>query len=254
MKYRNLSVKHERVNDMEEDIRNVIQRKIWTAEQFLSQSRELTTRAKKLPEEAQKSIPVFSGEWSENSVKKYLETFGIAIRNPLRYKNRKLLENIGIQTKGISEEFFDESTAIEDIVGLFEEIKKLSGVVTTVLIEREILLQWLREGIDKAKEKMKEISNAKKAFQRVLESGTSENLRGELLHRSIENVGFISSAEDIISKVNFIDQFGISTEYGWKFDELHTTLGNIHNTLTNLQTEYGIQKEEISELKTKALK
>ena len=94
---------------MEEDLRNVIQRRLWTVEQILPQAQELARRNSELPEELKKSIPHFSGEWSEDNVKNYIQRLDAAFKDPIRHKNRKLLEEIGLLTEGISAEILDNS-------------------------------------------------------------------------------------------------------------------------------------------------
>src|SRR5882724_1519408 len=115
---------------MEDDIKDVIRRKEWTVEDLISRAKKLATQTKQLPEDAKKNIPVFSGDWSEDSVKKFFDNFRESIVNPLRHKNRKLLEDRTIQTKGISEEIFDDSTGIEDVVRYFDDIKKFNEAIT----------------------------------------------------------------------------------------------------------------------------
>lgn len=230
---------------MEEDLKEVLLKKIWTAEQLLSQTTVLAAKAKELPEEARKSIPVFSGTWSEDGVRKHLETSAIAVRDPLRYKNRKLLEDIGIQTKGLQDELFDDSMSIQGVVQQFTELKKSNDVVASMLIEEGILLGWLREDSGKVQGKLKEITGTRTALQRILDSGIDKNMMSELLRRSIEETGFINSAEDIIAKARFIGQFGICVQYVGEFDEFSSTLGSAYGMITNLQQEYGIENEEI---------
>lgn len=233
--------------NVEEDVINIIQRKLWTVENILPQLKELASNANKLPKEARKGIPPFSGDWSEDNVKRHLEKLRTAVKDPLRYKNRKLLEDIDLQTKGIPEEIFDDSLGVEEVVRLFGELRKCLESVTDILIKKEILLGWLKEGVVKANEKLKGMLDARTAFQRILESNIRENLRDELIQRAAQNTGFINSAEDIISKVNFISEFEISIEYSEKFDEFSSTLVNVYDELTKLQEDYGIQKGEISE-------
>jgi len=232
---------------MEEDVINIIQRKLWTVEHILPQARHLAGNASKLPEEARKSFPSFSGDWSEENVMKHLEKLRAAVRDPLRYSNRKILEDIGVLTKGIPEEIFDDSLGVKDMVGLFSELKDFGEGVTDILVKRETLSTWLRESVDIAKQKLKGILDAKPAFQRILESSITENLRVELILRSAENTGFIGSAEDIISKLNFINEFEISVEYTEKFEEFTDALTSVYNKLIELQEDHGIQKGELTE-------
>jgi len=232
----------------EDDIISIIQRKTWTVDTLSSQAKVLATKAKLLPSDAKKSIPIYSGEWSEDSVQKFFEKFRESIINPLRHKNRELLENIGIQAKGISEEVFDDSLSIEVVISSFDGIKKFNENISRILIQKEILLGWLREGLDKAKENLQEILDSKIAFKRIINSNVDKNLVDELLQKSIVDRGFITSAEDILSKIKFVIEYGISTEYKDNFDAFKSNLEDVYKNLESLQTEYKIPKDEIIKL------
>lgn len=229
---------------MEEDMQNLIQRKIWTAEELLSEARELAGNATKLPRKIRKSIPVFPGEWSENRVKTYLKQLDAAIRDPLRYKNKKILEDSGLITKGIPEEIFDDTTGIEEIVKLIARIKEELNEKVVVLLKK-ILSKWLKDGTDKSKEKLSEILDKKIALQRISEFEYG-NLRDELLQKSLEDTEFLASAEGLISKARFVDKFGVSVKYNGDFNEFERNLKNVHQKLVNLQEQYQISKKEIS--------
>jgi hypothetical protein len=233
---------------MKEDVKDIIQRKIWAADELLSQAERLKSKVNKLSDKTRKNIPVFSGEWSEDNIKRYLEAFGAAIKDPFRYMNRKLLEDVGVQTKGIPETIFDDSGGIKEVVDLFNDLKKSNNNIANILTNKGYLSEWLKEGIDKTKGKLNEILNTKTALQRILENDIDEQLRDELVQRSVANTGFVDSAEDIISKVKFIDEFSIQIHYDGKFDEFSKVVGSVHTMLSKLQNEYGIRREETSEL------
>lgn len=232
----------------EDDVLDVIQEKIRRVKDFISQANELKTKAKNLPKSAKKNIPEFSGDWSEAGVKKFLEKFKESIINPIRHKNRKLLEDMGIQTKGISEDLFDDSTGIQEIVTLFDKLKEFNRTIPNLLIEKEILIKWLREGLDKSIENLQGILDAKAGFERILNSGINEKIRDELMQRAIVEREFITSAEDIISKLKSITEHGISIEYKESFEVFKTNLENVFQKLETLQDEYNIPKDEISTL------
>ena len=232
---------------MEEDLEGLIQRKIWTVEeQLLPRARDLADKATKLPRKIRKSIPVFPGEWSDNKVKTYLKQLDAAIRNPLRYKNKKILEDSDLSTKGIPDEIFDDTTGIEEIAQLISRIKKEFNQ-TVVDLSKKMLSEWLKDGIDKAKEKLSEILDKKIALQRISEF-EHENLRNELLQKSLKDTVFLASAEDLISKVRFVDKFGVSVKYDGDFNEFESNVNNVHQKLVNLQEQYQISKEEISKV------
>lgn len=238
---------------MEEDIEALIQRKIWTAEGLVLEASELAAKATKLPRKIRKNIPVFPDEWSENRVKAYLKQLDVAIRDPLRYKNKKLLEDSGLLTKGIPEEVLDDTTGIQEIVDFVASIEDEFNE-KAVFFLKKILSEWLKDGIEKSKEKISEILDKKTALKRISEF-EYENLRDELLQKSLSNTGFLSTAEDLISKVRFVDKFDVSIEYDGEFGEFENSLKNVHQKILDLQELFQISKEEISKvLKGKKLK
>lgn len=233
---------------MEEDVTDVIQRKIWTVEELIPKVNELTTKAKHLPESAKKNIPVFSDDWSEEGVKKFFEKFKESVRNPLRHKNRELLENRGIQTRDIPEELFDDSTSIQEVVSLFDNLKEFNETITTLLIKKEVLVAWIRESSGSAKENLQEILDAKAGFERIFNSPVEEKIKVELIQGSLVDRSFIASAEDVISKIKSITEYGVSIEYKEGFEEFKTNLDNVFQKLETMQDEYNIPKGEICTL------
>jgi len=229
---------------MEENIKGLIQRKIWTVENLLSEARSLVDNAATLPRKIRKGIPIFPGEWSENKIKTYLKQLDAAIRNPLRYKNKKILEDNGVSIKGIPEEIFDNTAGIEEIVELILKIKEEFSE-TVVSLVKTLLSKLLRDGIDNSKERLSELLDKRIAFKRISEF-ENKNLANELLRKSMEDTRFLPSAETIISMVRFVDKFGISVKYDVDFNEFETNLRNVHQKLVDIQEKYQISKKELS--------
>jgi chromosome segregation ATPase len=230
---------------MEEEITTIIQRKRLAAEEKLKEMKGLLNKAAQLPGATRKNIPIFPGDWSEDGVWEHIEKLKDSIRNPLRHRNKKIMEEIGVQLKGLPEEIFEESTGIEQIRESFEELKKTNTILTKTLIKKEILQAWLKEGLDKAKENLQSILEAKAGFQRILETKADEKIREELLAESLKNRDYISSAEDILSKMKFMREYSIREEYGENLEVLQVTLENVYEKITNLQDEYEVPRDEV---------
>lgn len=229
---------------MEEDIKDLIQRKIWTVESALSEARVFVDNVTGLPSEARKNIPIFPGEWSENKVKTYLKQLDAAVRNPLRYKNKRILEDNGVSTTDIPEKIFEDSTGIEEIVKLLLEAEK-EFTETVVSLIKTLVSIWLKDGIVNSKEKLSEVLSKKIAVKRIFEV-KNENLRNELLRKSMEDTAFLPTAESLVSMVEFVEKFGISAKYSVSFDRFENNLRNVHQRLVHVQEEYHISKEELS--------
>lgn len=230
---------------MEEDIANVIQQRRWTVDQLSSEARLLSTKANELPEDIKKNIPIFSQNWSEDGLQQFMELFRESIKNPIRHKNRELLEQLGIQTKGIPEDTFDDSTTINDVTGFLGEIKNAEEVVARLLIEKQLVFGWLKEGASRAKDNLQEILNAKSALKRVASANIDSNIRSELLYRSLSDRHFIDQAESMIGKAVSLQNYGLSVKLNENFEKFVTDLESVSGKCSTLQSEYGTTTTEI---------
>lgn len=228
-----------------EDVTDVIQRKIWTVEEFLSQLGEIKENAETLYPKEKEGIPGFLDDWSEEGVRKYLKEIEKAVKDPIRYKNKRRLEEIGVKIERIPEDIFEDTLGIDEILKLFEKIKNINENINEILITEVLLVSWLKEGTDSTKEKLEEIVNAKPAFKRVLESGVSEKLKSELLKRSIVDVNFLSKAENVVSKFTYLRDYEIVLEYESDFEKFCENLDETWSKIQQIQEDYGISKEAI---------
>lgn len=228
-----------------EDVINVIQRKIWTVEEILSQLGEIKENAGKLSSKEKERFPRFSNDWSEEGVRKYLKEIEKAVKDPIRYKNKKRLEEIGVKADGIPEDIFEDTLGVDGLLKLFEEIKNINENINEILITEIILVSWFKEGMDSTREKLEEIVNAKPAFERVLKSGVNEKFKSDLLKRSILDISFLSKAEDVISKFVHLRDYEVILEYESGFEKFCKNLDETWSKIQQIQENYGISKEEI---------
>ncbi len=227
-----------------EDLGDVIQRKTWTVEEFLSQLDELEEDAKRLSHEERERIPEFSGDWSEKSVRKHLSEVARAVKNPIKFKNKERLEQIGVRTDGIADDVLGDTSGLDKVVELFLEVREISES----LMPGDYLAIWLKEGTESARQKLEEVVNAKPAFERVLGSEVIEELGSELLRRSMEDVSFLSEAETAILRFTRLDGFGVVLDWGSDSDEFLIGLKESWNGIQRIQEEYGVSREEIQEV------
>jgi len=227
-----------------EDITKVVERKIWTADQLLSQLGEIKKKSESLSPEERMRIPGFSDDWSEEGVTKYVKEVGKAVEDPIKYKNKVRLEGIGVKTERISDDILGDTLGIDEILRFFQELKNINEI----LITEALLANWLKEGTDNTKEKLEGIVRAKPAFKRILESGVDKKLKSELLKKSIIDIGFLSKAEDMIAKFTNIRDYEVVLEYDGDFEKLYQNLGEAWAKLQQIQQTYGISEAEIKNL------
>jgi len=233
---------------MSEDLKEVIGRKIWTVDELVIQSTRLASDANILPSEARKNLPIFPGDWLEDKVRNYLERLGNAIRNPIRHRNKSLLEEVGVDTKGIPDEVLDDSSEIENIVRLYRELLASNKRLAQFVVEKGFFPRWLKEGIERAKLRLTELSNAESAFSRIFESEIDEQLIDELAQRCVGESEYIDTADGFISKIGFVSEFEISTEYHGNFDIFCESVDSVYQTAAKFQDLFGIPKDEITQL------
>ncbi len=231
---------------VKEEIEDILQKKLWKVEEISTKAKGSAVKAKQLPEGARRNIPVFSGGWSEENVTSFYEKFEESVRDPLRHNNRKQLEDIGIYTKGIPEAIFDDSNGVEEVVALFNSLKKVNEVMTKILVGKGILLSWLREDIERTRENLKGLCDARKAFQRIFDSVIEDDIKSELIEMAIRDRTLISTAEDTISRLEFLIGYGISVERGKDFESFKSKVESAYQKTKILESEYKIPRDEIS--------
>lgn len=234
------------VDEILEDIKH----KLYSVDDLLGRVAVYTGDAEKLSVEEKKSITIFPNDWSEAGVRKYIEEFERAIKDPIRYKNKKKLEEFGINTEGISDTILGDTVGVESVLSLYKELRSIGNYIIQTLNTTKTITNWLREGIEFTKSKLEEMINAEAAFKRILESKIDDKLRSEIIKRSFGNIYFLTEAESLISQYSFIDNYSINLEFLPEFEynnysELVKTVGELIQLLTS---EFGIQVDTISEL------
>ncbi len=232
---------------MDDDVLTTLSAAIWKADEHLESARQLREKAAKLPQEALKGLPEFRGEWTPEAVRDHLQRFNNWMTDPLRAKNRTILEGLGIPTQGISPEIFDESEGVEQIKKLLGEAVSIDKSLNRALLGKQLVHAWLSEGTTDTVQRLTDILEAKEGFKRLLSVDISKPLIQALLLKSLQDPSFIPSAKTIAAQVRFLAAFGISIEAGRDLDEFMSTVTGVHALLHTLQDEYGIPKETLYE-------
>ena len=221
-----------------EDICDVINRKIWTVEQFLSQAKEIVEKSRSLSPNKRKGISITVGDWSEDRVKKHIETVREAVINPIRHKNKEKLKNIGVKIQKIPQEIFDYSESINKIATLFEDIKNISNQLTDTLIGEDLIERWLKESYDEVEQKLQNIVDAKSSFKEILGKKINEKFKSELLKRSLDNVSFLEKAEEIISNIEYLKSFGVLLDYTVEFEKFRDNSDTLSGKINDIIEDF----------------
>jgi hypothetical protein len=230
-----------------DDLAEQIQSKLWAADNLITQVKTLAERADSLDPAAKRNIPQYRGDWSAIGVATFVEKYGESIRNPIRHKNKTMLEDLRIRTSEVSEEILEDTSGVLDCVSSVKALDPSSKIVN-FLIERGILADWMRRGFSVANEGLRHVSIARTALNNIIESCPNALLRDELLSKSIMDPNFIDDANDIVTKVNFVSEFGILLPPTLILEEFHLELDEVSRVLNELVDEHEIKKSDLDQL------
>lgn len=228
-----------------EDICEVINRKIWTVEQFLSQTGEILEKSKSLSPTRKKEVMVTIADWSEDRVRRHVETVREAVVYPIRHENKRKLDKIGVCIDRLPEDVFDNTEMVNKVLDSFNGIKTIDHQLTDILTNERIIEKLFRDSPDEIEQKLQDILNAKSSLKGIVENGIDVKLRYELLKRSLEDVGFLEEADEILSNIEYLHSFGVLTDYTIEYEEFCQTLNQTSTTTREIIEDYGISRDEI---------
>lgn len=224
-----------------EEITDVIQRRVWTVEELRSQLSDLQEDWDSLSAEEKERAPRFSGDWSEKSVRKYLGDLERAVKDPIKYRSRERLEQFTVDTDRISDDVLANGSGVDRVIELMDQVIEIDGRLVT----GDHLTAWLRNGLDEARGKLREIINAKPAFERVLESDIDENLRSGLLEKAVMNVGFLEEAKALLQQLATLRDLQVVPEYDGDLEGFCEGIGLVTTLVEQVQERYGVPSENI---------
>lgn len=231
-----------------ENINDIIQRKIFALEQFLSEIKELAKKSKSLPRDKITEIPITISDWSEEKVKKHIETVREAVIYPIRHLNKNKLENIGITTGKIPESIFDNTILIDKVVELLEGIKKISDLLMKILFDEHLIEKWLLESSDEIEQKLQGIIDAEISLKEIIKKEIiNEKFKCEILKRTLEDAIFLEKAEEIISNIEYLNRFGVLLDYTGEFGKFCENLDKTSDKAKDIVGNYGIPENEIKQ-------
>ena len=232
---------------MVENITDIIQRKIWTAEDISKKLDDLIEKSMTISPDERKMLPTTISNWSEDKVKKSIESLERAIVNPLRHKNKEKLKKIGIDVEKIPDEIFDNTELIDDILKYFNEINKIDEIVANILIEAKGIEKWLIESPEIIIQKFQDILDIGPRAKDIANRNIDEQFKRELIIRTLRDTSFIDDAEEVLSNTDYLSSFEILIDYSVKFEELINDLNDLSEKINNLVDDFGLPEKEIKE-------
>lgn len=233
---------------MSEGLKDKIQEASWKVDNLLDQVKDnLLPKAQRISPQKRLKLPKFSGLWRERNLKNYIERLQESVERPRMARSRQLLDKISISSEELSKETLEDVERIEEVHRSFKELKKELGEDANILIERKILLKWLKEGASEASRKLQSIVEAINGYKRLkkLESlGTQ--LRNRLFEEAFENSDFIGKAEELDMQIVYLTGYGITIEYGnGDINELLQDCEIIYNAFKEFEDSYKISSDEV---------
>jgi len=232
---------------MAENIIDIIQKKIWTAENLSKQLDDLMEKSRTLSPNERKMLPTALSDWSEDQLRKLMQSLQRAIVNPLRHKNKEKLKKIGIDVEKIPDETFDNTELIDDILKYFNEINRIDGNIVAILIEARDIENWLIESSENLIQKLQDILDIGSRVKDIANRDIHEQFKRELIIRTLRDTTFIDDAEEVLSNIAYLSSFGISIDYTVKFEELRNDLSDLSTKMNNLVHDFGLPENGIRE-------
>ena len=230
-----------------EDISDIINRKIWTAERLLSQAQGIAEKAKDLSPNERREISATVEDWSQDKVERRLEVVREAVLNPIRHKNKKKLEKIGIGTERIPQDLVDSTERVDRIVALLWKIRNIAEQLTDIVSNEHLIERWLIDDPDEIEQKLQDIIDGQSSLREILEidEKIEEKFKYQLLKKSLEDTSFLEEAEEITSNVSHISSLGVLVSNSLEFEKTCEMLGTLHSRLSDLADNYGISGDDI---------
>jgi DNA repair exonuclease SbcCD ATPase subunit len=230
-----------------EDLSDVINRKIWSAEQLLSQAQDIADRAKALAPSERREISVTVDDWSEDKVKRRIEVVREAVLYPIRYKNKKMLEKVGVNPERIPQNVLDNTELLHTIVALVAKIAEIAEPLTAVMTSEHLVERRLIDAPDEIEQKLQDIIDSQSSLQEILKlrSRISKEFEYQILKNSLEDTSFLEEAEEITSHISHISSLGVLLSETLEFEEMCEMLKAVRGGLSDVTDEYGISSEDI---------
>ena len=221
----------------------------------------------KLDEEERKSLPKFKGKLDEKSLNRYFEELAQSVKNPIRFKRKRTLLELGIASiENVKDEVFDDDN-IEKTIQLLREFKLYDRLFK--ILSPEIPSLLLQDSISNVNSQLEDIKNNIESLKKI-EDIRSEDVKDYALRKYINRELNIYQINEINKKVREIEEMldlSIKKEeislidevyklindvkdYGKEFEEQCSNLNDakdyIEKFISELRQKYELVKDEIN--------
>jgi len=220
------------------ELMEILTTKLTKASELYADLTKIENELKKLNDEERRSLPKLRGKFDEKTLNKYFEELIRAVRNPIRFKRKRALMELGIiAIENVKDEVFDDDE-LEKTIQILGELKSyerlfrmLSPKIPSLLVQNSISsvnlqLEGMRKYIDSL---------------RKIEEIRSEDIKNQFLQKYINRELNIYQINEIKEKVVEIEKtlnLLIKKEEISLLDEVYKLINDIREYGKELKKKY----------------
>lgn len=240
----------------------ILTAKLSKAEELCDSLNEIIKNTQKLEDDEGVNLPKFKRRFDEKSLNKYLEKLTQAVKNPIRFRRKRALAELGVSgIENVKDDIFDDDN-IDETIQILKELqtykrlfKILSSKISSWIIQNSITwvnsqLKDIRDNIEKLK-KVEEIRSEdvkdyilQKYINRELSVHQIDEFKEKIL--KIEEVLNLLIKESEISLINAVyELINEIEEFGEKFEEQYSSLSDAKEGLEKIKEDLKQRYEKI---------
>ena len=176
----------------------ILNAKLNRAQELCKNLIEIESRFKKLEDSEKQSLPKFKERFDEKSLSKYLEGLQQEVRNPIRFRRKRALAELGISgIEKVNVEIFDDEN-IDETIQILKEIQEYDRLFKIVSFE---ISSWIIQNpIDVLNSQLKGIRDNIERL-RKLEEIKSEDVKDYILQKYINRELYIYQIDEFKEKI-----------------------------------------------------
>lgn len=162
---------------------------------------ELESSFRKLEDSEKRDLPKFRGNFDEKSLSKYLEELAQAVKNPIRFRRKRALIDLGISgVENLKDEVFDDDS-IEETIQILKELRAYERLFK--IVSSKISSWIIQSSISGVNSQLKDIRDNIERLKKI-EGIRSEDVKDHILQKYINrelSVYQIDEFKDNVLKV-----------------------------------------------------
>lgn len=242
----------------------ILTAKLNKAEELCNSLNEIKNDFQKLEDNERINLPKFKGTFNEKLLSKYLEELTQAVKNPIRFRRKRALFELGVSgIENVKDDVFDDDN-IDETIQILKELREykrlfkiLSSKISSWIIQNSITwmnsqLKDIRDNIEKLK-KVEEIRSEdvkdyilQKYINKELNVHQIDEFKEKIL--KIEEVLNLLIKESEISLINAVyELINEIEEFGEKFEKQYSGLSDAKEGLEKINEDLKQRYEKIKD-------